>query len=158
MRVAIMRMACAVGALALAGCSTSQAPVDFPTLRKTWKPNQSLACPADYCRAETPDFISPPLDLPAAALLRRARETLLEEPRTELLADYPDRRQFVLVQHTEIVGWPDSVFVEIVPLGEARSALAIYSRSNYGIGDRGVNQARVERWLARVVARSGAGG
>lgn len=138
------------GALLLAGCSTGTDAVDFATLQKTWKPNQYLVCPPDYCRGSPPDQISPAWPLDAADLMARLRPVLLAQPRTELVHEAAQGRQLVLVQRTERVGFPDTVFVEAVGLGPRRSAIAIYSRSNYGIGDRGGNAARVAAWLALI--------
>jgi uncharacterized protein (DUF1499 family) len=37
-----------------------------------------------------------------------------------------------------------------VPVGDSRSTLAIYSRSQLGRSDLGVNLARIERWLDKL--------
>jgi uncharacterized protein (DUF1499 family) len=38
----------------------------------------------------------------------------------------------------------------IVARGENRSTVALYSRSQIGYWDHGVNRARLERWLERI--------
>jgi len=40
--------------------------------------------------------------------------------------------------------------VRVLPAGEGKSTLAIYSRAVYGRRDFGVNQARIEDWLSRL--------
>jgi uncharacterized protein (DUF1499 family) len=35
-----------------------------------------------------------------------------------------------------------------------RSTLALYSRSQLGHGDMGVNRARIERWLAKLAEQA----
>ena len=67
--------------------------------------------------------------------------TLLEEP---------NRRRMVLVQHSAVLGFPDVITVEFVPVGPDRSSVALYSRARYGKLDFGVNRKRVERWISRL--------
>ena len=38
--------------------------------------------------------------------------------------------------------------VRFLPLDDNSSTLAVYSRSRFGYGDRGVNKGRIKRWLA----------
>jgi len=58
--------------------------------------------------------------------------------------------RFDLVQRSALFRFPDTVSIEVIPLGDSRSTLAIYSRSTYGYSDLGVNRKRIERWLARL--------
>jgi uncharacterized protein (DUF1499 family) len=51
--------------------------------------------------------------------------------------------------------FPDTVDIEVLPVGDNQSTLAIYSRSLIGRSDLGVNRARVERWLAKLDTNSG---
>jgi uncharacterized protein (DUF1499 family) len=46
--------------------------------------------------------------------------------------------------------FPDTIVVRYLRLGENRSTLAIYSRSQLGRYDLGVNLARIERWLDKL--------
>ena len=43
--------------------------------------------------------------------------------------------------------FPDTVSVVYFPKGAKRSNLAIYSRSQIGYSDMGVNKSRIENWL-----------
>lgn len=139
-------------AFALSACSTDTTPVNFAKLRKSWKPNQYLACPKDYCQAEKPDEISPVFDLTVEQLQMRAKTAILNEPRTQMLFEETSKHQLVVVQRTEKVGFPDTIFIEFVSVDPEHSSLAIYSRANYGISDRGVNSNRVKAWLEDIKA------
>jgi uncharacterized protein (DUF1499 family) len=46
--------------------------------------------------------------------------------------------------------FPDTIDVLIIGCGEGRSTLALYSRSQIGRSDLGINRARLERWLRRI--------
>jgi len=61
--------------------------------------------------------------------------------------------RLVLVQRSLIFRFPDTITVQVFPQTEGGSTLAIYSRSNYGRSDLGVNKARVQRWLGLIAAQ-----
>lgn len=46
--------------------------------------------------------------------------------------------------------YPDTVDLEVIPVGENQSTLALYSRSLVGRKDFGVNRARLRRWRNRA--------
>ena len=60
----------------------------------------------------------------------------------------------VLVQRSRIFRFPDTVTVQLFPLPDGGSTLAIYSHSNYGRSDLGVNADRVRRWLVLIEAEA----
>ena len=66
--------------------------------------------------------------------------------------------QRVYVQRSLVFRFPDTIWIQVLPLDANRSTLAIYSRSAYGRYDFGVNRSRVQAWLAAIVAAAGAGG
>jgi uncharacterized protein (DUF1499 family) len=142
-----------------AGCAAATDFIDFATLTRSTTPNDALACPADFCRAKA-DFVTAPVPIPATALAAKVLAVLAEEPRTELVARNDTGLKFVFVQRSRIFRFPDTVNIAIIPSGDETSGLAIYSRSNYGHGDFGVNHARVSDWLAKLgvsVSGNGAG-
>ena len=83
-------------------------------------------------------------------------ETLANEPRTELVARDAAGLKLVFVQRSRLFRFPDTVNIAITPIGGDAAGLAIYSRSNYGHGDLGVNAARVQDWLAKFGVPAGA--
>jgi len=140
----------AVAAALLVGLLPLLSPVSEPrdlrTIERSDAPNDSLACPPGLCRAVA-QVASPVLAVSADVLLARVRETLAREPRTELVAEHGGLRQLVYVQRSAVIGFPDSIRVQVVAVGEGSAAI-LYSRSEYGHWDFGVNEARVQRWLA----------
>ena len=143
------RLRAAAAALVLAllpGAPAGAAPVDLRVVERTGASNDALACPAGLCQAGS-DQVSQVLDMSVDALVERARERLLREPRSELVAEFPDLHQLVLVQRSAFWGFPDTIRVQAVETAAGVSVI-LYSRSEYGSWDFGVNRARVARWLA----------
>ncbi len=74
------------------------------------------------------------------------RQALADQPRTELAAEVQDPRQVIYVQRSAVFRFPDTIWIQPVGTTEGSSVI-IYSRSNYGYGDFGVNRERVALWL-----------
>lgn len=135
--------------LIAAGCSADTAFIDFATFARVTTPNDALACPVGFCAAKA-DLITEPVALSADDLATKVVTELPQEVRTELVGRSDDGRKFVFVQRSFTFRFPDTVNITIVPLSGGQATLAIYSRSNYGYGDFGVNRRRVETWLKRL--------
>jgi len=123
--------------------------MDFKTLKLKSSPNQFLMCPDGFSSAK-PHRVSPVFAVPAAVLARKLLDIARNEPRTELADETADVLAFRLVQKSALFRFADDIDVQIIPLGDDRSTLAIYSRSRVGYSDLGVNRKRVERWLAGI--------
>jgi uncharacterized protein (DUF1499 family) len=145
-------LAVLLGALGIAACSADTAGVDFATLVRPSSPNTYLVCPRDRCAA-APDEDSPIYALSAAQLFERTRALLSAEPRTELVQDQPEAMRLVLVQRSFVFRFPDTITLQVFPLPDGSSTLAIYSQSNYGHGDFGVNKDRVRAWIGLIDAQ-----
>lgn len=130
----------------LPGSAATAAPVDLRAVERTGASNDALACPADLCRAEA-DRTSPVFEMTVDALAERMRDRLLRAPRTELVGEFPALHQLVLVQRSAFWGFPDTIRAQAVETAAGTSVI-LYSRSEYGRWDFGVNRARVDRWLA----------
>jgi uncharacterized protein (DUF1499 family) len=137
---------------ALAACSADTTGVDFTTLVRPSSPNTYLVCPKDRCAA-APDEESPIYAVPAAQLFERTRTLLAAEPRTEVVQDQPEALRLVLVQRSFFFRFPDTITVQVFPLPDGNATLAIYSQSNYGHGDFGVNKDRVRAWIGLIDAQ-----
>ncbi|MEH6631404.1 MAG: DUF1499 domain-containing protein [Halopseudomonas aestusnigri] len=120
--------------------------IDFPNLALGPNPNQFLVCPKGYCTS-TPHLISPSFALSAQDLKKSWMAMVEVQPRIEKASVDDAALQYDFIQRTEWVRYPDSITVRFIPLGEASSTLAIYSRSHYGKSDFGVNEARITSWL-----------
>ena len=121
--------------------------LDFSSLKKPRKPNTYLMSPPDYCQYP-PKTISPIY-------------VALAEPRTEKLGSREIGKdlQVDYVQYSKLIGYPDTVTVRFIDLGEGRSTLAVFSRAHYGYRDFGVNEARVKDWMRKLdlAVKKGAG-
>jgi uncharacterized protein (DUF1499 family) len=125
-------------------------PVDFATLVRRSSPNNALACPPGICPKARADLESPVLAVEGDRLRRIVAETALSEPGTEILYQgrWEDQDRYLV--RSRLMRFPDTVSTLVVGMGEGRSSVAIYSRSQIGYSDLGVNRARVERWLTRI--------
>jgi uncharacterized protein (DUF1499 family) len=130
-------------------------PVTFETLVRRTRPNDALACPADLCRAARPDIVPPIYPVSAERLREIVAGVAREDPETQIVysARWEDVDRYVA--RTRLMRFPDTISVRIVPVAADASTVAIYSRSQIGYSDWGVNRARIERWLDRIAARAG---
>ena len=128
------------------------AKIDFRTLTRHERPNQYLVCPLDVCAA-MPDAVSPVYDV-SATILRDAWLAMIAfQPRVEQSTVSEDEQQYDFMQRSRLVRLPDTITVRFIPLGQAKSTLAIYSRSHYGYSDFGVNRQRIKAWLTALQER-----
>ncbi len=113
------------------------------------------------------DVPAPVFDVETGILSSTFDRIALADARTEIIAD--DRLpttssggtqtpqmvgHVTFVQRSAVFGFPDYISVRFLPAGDrSQSTLSIFSRSRFGQSDFGVNQARVERWLAELAAQ-----
>lgn len=143
------------GLARLIGRARDLGPVSFSTLVRRTTPNDALACPADLCRAATPDLEAPTFPVPASELRGRLEALVRDEPRTDYLHEgIDDIGRARLVQRSALLRFPDVIDVEIIAVDSSRSTVALYSRSVIGISDFGVNRARLARWLDALARAS----
>jgi uncharacterized protein (DUF1499 family) len=126
-------------------------PVAFETLQRRPVPNDALACPAELCRARS-DLSPPVFAVSAEALEEAMARVIASEPDVTPVERRPLSERYI--QRTRWLRFPDTVVIRYIPLGERRSTLALYSRSQLGRGDLGVNKARLARWLAKLSAEA----
>ncbi len=128
--------------------SADLGPVDFATLAPPKSPNHFLACPTGFCPRTHADMVAPTFKASAAQLQQVARRAWAAEPRLKRvggsLATLRDR----YIERTAIMRFPDTISVQFIDLGAGAATLAIYSRSQIGYSDLGMNKARVIRWLS----------
>jgi uncharacterized protein (DUF1499 family) len=129
-------------------------PVAFETLARRTSPNDALACPPGVCQARS-DVTSPVYMVNAHDLRLAFGKMISSEPRLVLVDSDEARMTDRYVQRSELMGIPDTVVVRFFDLPEGRSTIALYSRSQLGEGDMGVNLARIERWLRKLETYAG---
>lgn len=124
-------------------------PVDFARLERRSSPNDALACPAGLCRAKI-DVVPPVFAIDARRLRAAMTKALTSESRLAL--EYADDATLTdrYVQRSALLGFPDTIVVSYVDHPGDTSTVAIYSRSQLGYGDLGVNKGRIERWLTKL--------
>jgi len=142
--------ACGLGAAPLA----ERLALDPATLERTGRPNDFLVCPENFCTAAS-DRVAPILAIAAADQLRLWEEVVNTSPRTRVMAVDDDRLTIHAEQQTRLMRFVDTIVVRVVPLEDGRSSFAVYSRSELGYGDMGVNRARLEDWIAKLEAAAG---
>lgn len=124
-------------------------PVAFETLARRTTPNDALACPPGICQAQSE--VTPPEYAASATDLREAfARVITAEPRLTAVASDDATLTDRYIQRSALMRYPDTIVVRFFDLPEGRSTIALYSRSQLGHGDMGVNRARIERWLAKL--------
>ncbi len=134
----------AIGLLA-GGCAANTEPQDLRELKRADSPNDALACPPGVCKAEA-DLESPVFAAAPEAVMQALRQAVEKQPRVELAAEVPEPAQVIYVQRSAVFRFPDTIWIQPVTLPQGASVI-LYSRSNYGYGDFGVNRERIELWL-----------
>jgi uncharacterized protein (DUF1499 family) len=127
-------------------------PADFETLVRRRTPNDALACPPGFCRVPS-NFEPPVYPFDDEELRRRFAAFALSQPRVipVFRADAPGRpQQDRYVQRSRLMSFPDTIDVRFIAIDSSRSTLAIYSRSQIGSHDYGVNLARIRLWTEGV--------
>jgi uncharacterized protein (DUF1499 family) len=135
-------------AVQTAACSFDVRTMDLRSIERARSPNDALACSPGLCRANL-DFESPIFVFDKQHLLDRARAVITAEPRTELVGKDIGLYQLVFVQRSALFGFPDTIWVQSADLDQG-TTLIVWSRSNYGYGDLGVNRNRVRNWLEKL--------
>jgi len=121
----------------------------FAALARATTPNNFLVCPQDYCAAKA-DMISPTINLSATEFRDRSLAIFKRQPRTRLIGQDVTTMRYVFEVRSLLIGFPDTVTIRFIPLGDNRATLAIYSRSHYGRSDLGVNEERIRRWIKLI--------
>lgn len=121
--------------------------VDFTRIERSPTGNDALLCSDGIPCIANRDFSLEPIALSAAEVTAKLMSLPQMEPRLSLVARDDATGRFVFVQRSFIFAYPDTINVRILPIDPDHAALAIYSRSNFGRGDFGVNRARLQRWL-----------
>lgn len=160
------RIGLVMALILLGACGFGTAPdaerlaLDPLTLERTGKPNDFLVCPAGRCMAPS-DRVAPVLDVAPLEQLHLWEEVVEMSDRTRIIGLDETALTLHAEQRSRIFGFVDTIVVRVLPFddgrpGAARSTFAAYSRAELGFGDMGVNQARLEGWIANLEAVAGA--
>jgi uncharacterized protein (DUF1499 family) len=124
-------------------------PVAFETLERRTTPNDALACPENFCKARS-DLMPPLFGVDLAALRAAMAKLIASEQRISLVEANDTALTERYIQRSALMQFPDTIVVRYIEQPEGHSTLAIYSRSQLGESDLGVNLARLERWLGKL--------
>ncbi|NIA70806.1 DUF1499 domain-containing protein [Pelagibius litoralis] len=86
------------------------------------------------------------------AVVIALQEVIDETPRATVIDGSPGARHMTILVRSKLVGFPDFVTVKVLA-ADSGTAIAIFSRSQYGKSDLGVNKARVENWVKALETR-----
>jgi uncharacterized protein (DUF1499 family) len=128
-------------------------PISFETFQRRVTPNDALACPTDLCQAKA-DLTSPAFAMAARDLRQAFARAIAGEPRLVKVDSDDATLTERYVQRSRLMHYPDTIVVRFVDLPDGRSTIALYSRSQLGKGDLGVNLARIHRWLLALEAQT----
>ena len=131
-------------------------PVAFETLQRRATPNDALACPPGLCAAAA-DFDPGVHQGSDEDLRRRFAAAALADQRVAPLyrADTPGRPlQDRYLQRSRLMSFPDTIDVRFIALSNDTATLAVYSRSQIGRSDFGVNLARIRRWTDAAMVKA----
>ncbi|MFN0192399.1 MAG: DUF1499 domain-containing protein [Aestuariivirga sp.] len=124
-------------------------PVTIERFFRRVTPNDALACPPDVCKAAS-DVTPPEFAVSAADLRLAFAKVIAAEPRITAVASDDAEMTDRYIQRSALMHYPDTIVVKFFDLPEGRSTIALYSRSQLGKSDLGVNRTRIERWLAKL--------
>lgn len=123
---------------------------DFASLQRPSSPNSWLIVSPGLGKqvaadAEVPAYQMTPRQLAAAW------QTVVEtQPRTRILAVSDNGLQIEAVQRSALFGFIDRISFQAVPIDEDSAGLLVYSRSNVGYWDMGVNRRRLSAWIEAI--------
>ena len=125
--------------------------IDFATLQRRDTPNDALACRAEFCAAKA-DIEAPVFARPAQEMFRVVEAAVARERDLQEIASDAAQGTLRYVQRSRLMRYPDTINVKVVDLPGSGSSVLIYSRSQLGRSDMGVNRARIERWMGLIAA------
>ena len=96
------------------------------------------------------DEIAPIYRVNPTFLANTLDDFVMHEALVERVAGSPEAGWVTYVQRSPRMRMPDYISVKVIDLANGNSTIAIFSRSRFGIGDMGVNKARVRRWLTAL--------
>lgn len=136
--------------------------IDFETLARRASPNEYLAAPLGSC----PKFVdtdatterfreeAPVYPINADELKKSFEEMLNKRFSVQAFAkptlSDKEKRQYVYVERTPLLRFPDIINVQFIPLGANTSTLILHSASIYGYSDLGKNRQRVKEMIRDI--------
>jgi uncharacterized protein (DUF1499 family) len=122
--------------------------IDPTTAPPTGNPNWYRLTPdtAATERDASRDSSSPVFDVDVSQLAAAFDKVARADKQVEVLAGAADDGFATYVQRSTFFAFPDYASVTFVAVPSGGSTFSIFSRSQYGKSDLGVNEKRVKRW------------
>ncbi len=133
--------------------SADMGDVKFETFTPSKKPNHALFCPDNYCRNAIPNKIVQAYDLNIDALRNQLLALIEAEKDIHIMAADEQAFKYRFVQYTPLMRFPDTIRVKFIDLGNDKSSMAIFSESQIGHSDLGVNYKRIDRWVQQIIPK-----
>ncbi len=124
--------------------------VNFETFTPSKKPNHALFCPENFCKNAAPNKVLPTYDLNVADLKIKLLKLVQAEKNIYKVAENVETYEYRFVQYTPLMGFPDTIRIKFIDLGNNKSSMAIFSESQIGQSDLGVNYKRINMWLKQL--------
>jgi hypothetical protein len=144
-------LAAALALLPLPGLATDML-TDFDNLEVPRSPNTWLVAPAGMVGGQA-DAEATVLKVSAGRLAAVWQAIVAGEERAGVTATSADGLQVEAEQRSALFGFTDDISFRALPRGDDRSTFIAYSRSRVGYWDLGVNQRRLNAWLAALRQR-----
>lgn len=125
-------------------------PVDIATLSRR-PSNDGLIAPPGSSAAR-PDAFAPVFAVAVPQVAAALDRVMADEPRTIMVARGAEGHGVRWVARTRFFRFPDTIEVRYTCVGPGFATLSLYSRSQVGVYDWGVNRRRVLRVLGRLKA------
>jgi uncharacterized protein (DUF1499 family) len=125
-------------------------PADIATLGRR-PSNDGLIAPPGLSAAR-PDAVAPVFAVAVPRLAAALDGIMADEPRTIAVARDADGQGVRWVARTRFFRFPDTIEVRYTRLGPDSATLSLYSRSQVGVYDWGVNRRRLLRILGQLEA------
>lgn len=123
--------------------------IDFAAFERDDRPNQFLVAPEGLCKTPI-DAISPVFDASVDKLKQTWIAMMDSQPSVKEIGQSSLGNQLEYVQRSRWMRFPDLVSVRFIPADAGRSTIAIFSQSQIGYFDFGVNEKRVTSWLGQL--------
>jgi len=130
--------------------SADLGPVDIESMEYSGGTNTHLICPPGYCKNAKADSDAPIFAVSGAELRQGLLDQLNAAPRTTIMADDGDIR---VVSRTDRMRFPDTISIRVIDIADNQASVAMFSRSQIGRSDFGVNGSRIKSIIRRLSER-----
>ena len=124
--------------------------LDFQALDRPDSPNHWLIAPGGWLPRLQADAPAPVFAVLPEQLVAAWLEVVRGRPRTTIVAVSDDRLQVEVEQRSALFGFVDKISFRALPLENGQSSYLVYSRSQTGYWDIGVNRRRLLEWTAAL--------